>query len=336
MHLLRSVTPEEYWAKWRAFDDMATFIDLKPVDRNIAWREYTRDDDFTEWPIPISQFCSDPFYVGQEVVVRPIIAEFLADFWEPAGGYQIFVFVGGIGAGKSFSAALSLAYGIYQLSCLKRPAKYLSGFPGVQLSNDAEIVFMNASAAGAAQAGKIVYGETRERILKSPYFKTHFEPYSGRGSELDFPHRIRLSPGSSQWRTALGWNVYGFVVDEAAFGIESDRADYVKELFSALDMRRRSRFGQYGFGGLFTSPGSEYAFYEVMAGEGISASSVMTRRTTTWDAKDELRPGAPIFLMDRHPDVVRIVETDLIYVEPGVAQRKDGTIVRYENVAEPA
>lgn len=677
MHLVRSVTPEVYWEKWRAFDEMANFLDLKPVDRNLAWREYTRDDDWHEWPVPIQQFLADPFYVGQEVVVRPIIKEFLSDFWEPSSGYQVFVFIGGIGAGKagalteriptptgwttfgevevgdyvldqdglptrvkwtsptwrdrpllrvtfddgstavvdaehewdtltltdrkrlseqgitdwrdgweraqtkdmleiasrmeasngqawhavpntrpldlpdqvlpvepytlgawlgdgvtvhgaltsadpelvgeierrgqpmkvrastaarvaptyqmtglaprlreakvlglkhvppgylrasrrqrldllrglmdtdgfverngtvgidlcderlardvrelvvslgwkcslragptcgpnateggirwrmrftpdecpflltrkaqrwspskqairatarcivsvepvgtgdsrcieveserhlflvgdgmvpthnSFSAALSLAYGIYALGCLKRPAKYLSGFPGVQLSNDAEIVFMNASAAGAAQAGKIVYGETRERIIKSPWFKTHYEPYSGRAGELDFPNRVRLSPGTSQWRTALGWNVYGFVVDEAAFGIESERADYVKELFSALDMRRRSRFGQYGFGGLFTSPGSEYAFVEVMAGEGISASSVMTRRTTTWDAKDELKPGAPIFLMDRHSDVVKILETDLTYVEPGVAQRKDGTLVRYENV----
>lgn len=328
------MTPEEYRARWEAFDQIARYLDFTPADRHLAWVEATQDEDFVEWPVPIDHFCVDPYYVGTDVMVRPRIAEFLSDFWDPAGGNQVFVFIGGIGAGKSFSASLSLAYGIYQLSCLRKPAQYIGGFPGVSMSGDSEIVFMNASAAGATQAGKIVYAETVERVRKSPYFKMNFEPYPHKDSELHFPHRIRLSPGSSQWRAALGWNVFGFVVDEAAFGIESERADYVKELFQALDMRRQSRFQNLGFGGLFTSPGSEYAFVELMAGE-TGGASTMVRRISTWDAKDEIQPGAEVFLLDRHPDVVRVLESNLTYIGDGICQRSDGSEVRYVSTGEP-
>lgn len=315
---------------------MVEFLDLTPPDRHLAWCEATSDEHFHEWPVSMERFCTDPYYIGRDLNVRPVIGDFLYDFWEPANGYQVFVFIGGIGAGKSFSATLSLIYGIYCLSCLRRPAKYLHGFPGVDLNADAPIVFMNASAAGAEQAGKIVYGEAYERVQNSPYFRQHFEPYQAKSSELDFPNRIRLSPGSSQARSAIGWNVFGFVVDEAAFGAGSgaeDRVDQVKALFAELDMRRRSRFNNLGFGGLFTSPGSEYAFVEVMAGEDGGVST-MVRRATTWDAKGQMVPGAEVFLLDRHPDVVRVLEKNLVYVGDGICQREDGSEVRYESVPD--
>lgn len=190
---------------------------------------------------------------------------------------------------------------------------------------------MNASAAGAEQGKKIVYGEVFEKVQKSPYFQTYFQPYPRKMSELDFPNRIRLTPGTSRWESALGWNLYGFAIDEAAFGRETERADYVKELFLALNQRRRSRFGVLGFGGMFTSPGSETGFVEIIADDAQKwDSSVLVRRITTWDAKDELRPReARCFLLERDPDRVRIIEEDLLYIAPGVCQRKNGELVRY-------
>ncbi len=335
MPFLLNVPPEEYWRKWYAFDEAARFLDLTPADRHLAWVEATADEHWKEWPVPCEHFVHDPYYIGTEVLVRKVIGEFLQDFWSPDHGYELFVFIGGIGAGKSFSAALSLCYMLYQLGCLRRPQRYLNSHRDVSLSGDAEIVLMNASAAGAKQAGKIVYGEVFEKIQSSPFFQLNFEPYNYKGSELEFPNRIRLSPGTSQWQSALGWNLFGFVVDEAAFGIESERADYVKELFLALNQRRRSRFGRLGFGGLFTSPGSEHGYVEIIAGEGESwnQASTLVRRTTTWDAKDEVYQGQHVFLLDRDPDTVRILDSDLVYVAEGVLQREGtGEIVRYSNL----
>lgn len=320
---------------------MSDFLDLSPHDRNLAWREATGDEEWYEWPVPVEAFIEDPYYIGTDIVVREAIREFLVDFWNPKSIYELFVFVGGIGAGKSFSASISITYGLYVLSCLKNPQRYLSTFPGCQLSDDAEIVLMNASAAGADQSRKIVYGEVFEKVQKSPYFSTHFPPYPRKSSELDFPNRIRLSPGTSNWTKALGWNLFGFAIDEAAFGKETERADYVKELFLALNQRRKSRFGPLGFGGMFTSPGSESGFVELLAGDADSwDSSVMVRRITTWDAKGEMIPGVTrVFLVDRDPDQVRVLEEDLLYVGPGTGQRKNGEIVRWGEIppmAEPS
>jgi hypothetical protein len=326
--------------KHEAFSEFANFVDLTPSDRHLAWAELTEDEDWHSWPVPIESFITDPYYIGTDIVVRDPIRDFLSDFWNPDAAYQLFVFIGGIGAGKSFSASLSMTYTLYQLSCMKKPQAYLSTFPGCQLSNDAEIVLMNASAAGADQSRKIVYGEVFEKVQKSPYFRAHFEPYPRKSSELDFPGRIRLSPGTSNWTKALGWNLFGFAIDEAAFGKETERADYVKELFLALNQRRKSRFGPLGFGGMFTSPGSESGFIELIADDAEDwDSSIMVRRITTWDAKGELIPGeSRIFLLDRDPDRIRIIDEDLLYVAPGVCQAKNGDLVRYGEIpamAEP-
>jgi hypothetical protein len=332
--MLVRVPPAEYTEKWQTFLEYAEFLDLSPADRHLAWRDITGDDDWFEWPVPIEYFYTDPFYIGKDVVIRDVIGGFLRDFWDAKSDYQVWVFIGGIGSGKSFSAAISITYALYQLSCMKKPQRYLSGFPGCQISTDAEIVLMNASAAGAEQSKKIVYGEAFEKITRSPYFNTYFEHSPRKTSELEFPNRIRLSPGTSDWRSALGWNLYGFAVDEAAFGRETERADYVKELFLALNQRRRSRFGSLGFGGLFTSPGGEAGFVELLATEsGTWDTSILLRRIETWTAKGELKPRTTrVFLLDRNPDHIRIVEEDLLYVAPGICQRKDGSIIRY---AEP-
>jgi hypothetical protein len=285
----------------------------------------------------MEHFATDPWYIGAGIRVRPAIKDVLGNFWGLDSGKEVLVFVGGIGSGKSFSAALGLCYGIYLISCLKNPMKWMSRFNGVSLSDDSEIVIMTASAAGADQSAKIIYGEAFERIKSSPYFHTHFAPYDRKSSELIFPNRVRFSPGTSNWRSALGWNVFGFAVDEAAFGVESDRADYVAELFNALNQRRKSRFGSLGFGLMLTSPGHDGSFVEVLARQsGGIDNTILVERTTTWDAKDELKPGTKVFVLDRSPDAVRIMGTELIYVKPGYLKDPvTGETIRYVDGDHP-
>jgi hypothetical protein len=340
------VSAAEYRTVVEEVNQIASFAGLAPYDRHELWRERTlayspaSREHFLEWPVPIEDFVSDPYYVGADVLVRPKIKEFLSDFWAPENAYEVFAFVGGLGSGKSFSASLSLAYAVYQLSVLRRPLKYLNRFPGISLTADSEIVLMSASAAGARQASKVVYGEVFQRIETSTYFNQHFQPYQGKGSELEFPNRIRLAPGTSQWQSALGWNLWGFIVDEAALGLDTERADYVKELFSNLNKRRLSRFKSLGFGGLFTSPGSEHSYVETIAGEGSSwDATTMVRRISTWEASDELVPGAKVFLLERQ-EPIRVIEgyTELIFRgweegdggRFGVAQRQNGEVVRWK------
>jgi hypothetical protein len=297
-----------YRSTWGSFLEYAELLGLSSSDRALLWREQTGTDDYWEWPVPIEYFLTDPFYVGEGLIVRPPIGEVLRGFWDISSQKEVLVFIAGLGSGKSFASGLSIAYALYLLSIIKRPARWLNRFPGVSLSDNAEIVLMATSGAGAEQASKVVYADTFGYIIKSPYFSQYFPPYSGKISELIFPNRVRFSPGTSHWRTALGWNVFGFTVDEAAFGQETARADYVAELFKALNQRRRSRFGTLGFGALVTSPGHDQTYVETLARQGEEWDhSVQVVRMTTWHAKGELVPGAQVFVFDRHPTRMRVV-----------------------------
>lgn len=334
MHLLPEVTPEEYLQRFRAFDALARYYELDAPDRNLLWREYTGNSHFYEWPVPMDYFLSDPFYTGTNLVVRPKIGEFLGDFADVEALHELFVFIAGLGSGKSWSASVLILYTLYTLNCLREPQRYLSRFPGVQLSGDAEIVVLNASAAGARQAIKVIYAEVYEKVIRSPWFTRYAPPYSDKRSELEWPNRVRFSPGTGDPRSALGFNVFGFCIDEAAFGIENIWTDtnQVKTLFEALNQRRRSRFGRLGWGGLFTSPRSEHAYIELIAGEALTVGSeVMVRRISTWEAKNELVPGAHVFLVEVDPNSGPRVLPDegLKYVAPGLCQSPTGELIRF-------
>ena len=59
--------------------------------------------------------------------------------------------------------------------------------------------------------------------------------------------------------------MFFYVVDEAAFGIESDHMDYVQALLNSFNNRRRSRFGSQGETAVSRPPGGEYTFVESLA-----------------------------------------------------------------------
>lgn len=112
-------------------------------------------------------------------------------------------------------------------------------------------------------------------------------------------------------------NMFFFVIDEAAFGVDSSASggrDYVEGLFNGFNNRRRSRWQQLGGGMVCTSPGGEYSFVETLADQGGDwDATTMVRRITTWDALEQVKPGAHGFLFDRHPDSLRIVEEGVTF-----------------------
>ncbi len=338
------VALEEFLDRYGRFKEYADALALTPADRHFAWKRLTEDDYFTEWPVPISEFVSNPYYVGTDTSMRAMIEECLVDFFNPRApheDFEVLLAIAGLGSGKSFMGAIATLYVCYCLGCIHRPQLWLKRLdPDCDLSGDAEIVLMNASAAGEKQASKIVFAEIFQKVMAAPFFQQDYQPY-GTG-ELEWANRVRLSPGTSQWRTALGWNLFFFVVDEAAFGLDTQRADYVKELFQAFNQRRRSRFGRQGGGLMLTSPGSEYAYVEVVAGEADEWDfTTKLWRACTWEAKEQLIIGQHIFLVDRHPDAARVVEKELVLEDLGEktgvgrARRPDGSLVCWKVGGDP-
>jgi hypothetical protein len=328
---------EDFNHKYRRFKEYADALELAPADRHYAWRKATEDEHFYEWPAPVSEFLHNPYYVGTDTSTRRMIEDCLVDYFSPRtpeDDFEVLLMIAGLGSGKSFAGSLATLYVSYCLGCMRHPQRWLKKLdPDCDVSGDAEIVLMNASAAGLRQASKIVFAEIFEKVMAAPFFQHDYVPYSKTG-EITWENRVRLSPGTSKWESALGWNLFFFCVDEAAFGIESERADYVKELFQAFNQRRRSRWGRQGGGCLLTSPGSEYAYVEVIAGEAEEWDfTTKLWRACTWEAKEQLFPGQHIFLVDRHPDAVRVLENDLVLEDPGYvtgigrARRSDGSLV---------
>lgn len=481
--------PAEYRLRWAEFREVAEYAEVvSPTDQALLWREMTGGNGLIEWPVPIEHFITSPYYVGSGLSVRPRIMGVAKEFWEIDAGYELLLFLAGIGcvaegtiihdpvsgesapietlsepgwvetgygacwrsaarfggeadlyrvsfsngsevsvtgdhrfltpqgwmalsemrqrgvsvvaspsvgpvggswigsggelrsdrgehafevawvgiasivgigsgrfwdievpdaghyvaegvfhsnSGKSFCGSLFLIYALYLLSIMQDPIAYMNRFPGVSLSEGSEIVLLNASAAGAEQGEKIVYGDVLARVTKSPYFSSMFPAQPNKRSELVFPNRVRYAPTTSDWRSVLGWNVFGFAIDEAAFGKETERADYVAELFNALNQRRRSRFGMLGFGALLTSPGHDESYVEGLSRQGETwDSSMMVVRMNTWDAKEEIRDGAEVFVFDAHRDAMRIVEDGLTFVRPGQLMRKDETFVSYRGTPD--
>lgn len=342
MRSILTAQPADYQAQWDAFDAAALYLELTPYDRWLAWRERTGNRDLYEWPVPISHFLRSPFYMGGEVNVRDPIMDVLVDYMNPHQLWEILILIAGFGAGKSFSATLKTTYVAYQLSCIRRtddggpgPHRYLSRFPAVDLDSKTEIGLATLSAAGARQAKNVIFSDVASKLEHAPYFhhrEAGFEPYATK-TELQFPGRIRFAFGTSQARSIIGLNLYWIVIDEAAFA-ESDESDRVnvgsvKAQFEQANGRRQSRFGRLGGVGLYTSPNTEQAYVELLAGE--EAGEVLVRRLKTWEAKGELVPGAEVFLLDEDPERPRVVEDGpLIYVAPGLAQRPgSGELVRF-------
>ena len=334
------VSYEAYAEKYGQFKEYADALELAPADRHYAWKRLTEDEYFREWPVPVIEFLKNPYYVGTDTSVRALIEECLVDYFKPRWpheDFEVLLMIAGLGSGKSFGGALATLYVSYCLGCIYKPQLWLKRLdPDCDLSGDSEIVLMNASAAGERQAAKIVFADIFNKVMASPFFQHDYPPFK-KTQELEWANRVRLSPGTSQWKSALGWNLFFFVVDEAAFGLETERADYVKELFQAFNQRRRSRFGHQGGGCLLTSPGSEYAYVEIVAGEADDWDyTTKLWRACTWEAKEQLTIGQHIFLVDRHPDAARVVENDLVLEdlgrETGVgrARRSDGSIVLWK------
>jgi hypothetical protein len=339
------VSFEHYAEKYGQFKRYADELQLGPGDRHYAWKRATEDDWFREWPVPVSEFLHNPYYVGTDTSVRKLIEECMVDYFQPRWpheDFEVLLAIAGLGSGKSFMGALATLYVTYTLGCIRQPQLWLKRLdPDCDLSGDAEIVLMNASAAGEKQASKIVFAEIFEKVMAAPFFQLDYQPYS-KSNELEWSNRLRLSPGTSQWKSALGWNLFFFVVDEAAFGLETQRADYVKELFQAFNQRRRSRFGRQGGGCLLTSPGSEYAYVEVVAGEATDWDyTTKLWRACTWEAKEQLNPGQHVFLVDRHPDAARVLEKELVLEDLGLktgvgrARRPDGSLVCWKVGGDP-
>lgn len=194
------------------------------------------------------------------------------------GAYTEAVFCEGIGAGKSFKASIIITYMLYRVLCLKNPQAHFG------LAKGSTICFINMSIR-AEQSRKVVFGEIKARIDNSPWFIKHYMPDPDVRSELRFPKNVIVFPGNSKETFPLGFNIYGGVMDEAAWYTETDIHDVAEDMFNALHNRIKNRFGDKGLLVMISSPRYVDDFIEKKMREAETNKTIFARRRTLWESK---------------------------------------------------
>ena len=95
----------------------------------------------------------------------------------------------------------------------------------------------------AQQAKSVVFTGIRNMVTGSPFFM-QFNPSVLTGTILFKQEKIILISGNSKATTALGYNVFAGVLDEAAFYMDNSERAVAQDIYESLQRRIVSRFGR--------------------------------------------------------------------------------------------
>lgn len=261
--------------------------------------------------VSIEQFLDDDYYLGR--VGKSLYPENrpdLLDIFHPLNNYLEVVFAGATSIGKTFMTCIALAYMIGQLGHYINPHKRLGS------SEVTPIVFINMSIT-AKKAEEIVYAGVKGMIDSSPYFQEHFQrdkrlrtslvwwlKYLGQSQTSDLTRSgpsIQFHPGTGEYLSGLGENVFGGAIDEANFfrviekSVKSrgEKYDPAQKLYDTVTRRLKGRFSVDGqsLGKMFLLSSAQYPddFIERRIDEaredGSLGITVKVIRKSLWQAK---------------------------------------------------
>jgi len=243
-----------------------------------------QNPNFAHMPVGIREFITSEQYLNSKEDCWPGVMNDLVDiFSEPVNSLKLSPYSDvirkmGFGSGKSFRIVFSFCYVAYRLGCLVDPSRAYG------LASGSVIALVNA-AITSPQAKKIIFGDIKERIRNSPWFQQHMQPDPNVQSELRFPKNIVIFPGSSSETAPLGYNIFLFNIDEAAFFPVTDSRDSAQEIYETAKRRIKSRFGDYGLVSAISSPSYVDSFIERRCEESKTDQKVSSREGPTWENK---------------------------------------------------
>lgn len=204
--------------------------------------KYIYSIDYEEIPVSIDTFLENEDYLGgifnKGQNIYPYWRTKLREIFSPNKNLQEVIFSGAIGIGKSMIADISIAYIIYQLLCLRHPARYYG------LTDDSRIgiALINVTLDAAFDVG---YRKLMGILTKSPWFLRHGRVEGKEGSERFIPMKnIQIIPASNT-RHTIGRDIFAAFLDEVSFGIVKDPQAAKKKvlhLYTNIQRRIESRF----------------------------------------------------------------------------------------------
>lgn len=248
------------------------------------------DSPYRSQPVDVETFLLHPDYLGLKDDLYPKLVTDLIEML--SGEYDESLLFGSLGWGKSWSVAAAMCRALYELSCLRDPAR----FHGIASGSNIVLLTMSANIT---QSKKVLFSDISKMIERSPYFREQFPKDDDVKNELRFPNHISLFPASASEEGAIGHNLWGGVIDEANFldfieksalnrGGEYDQARVV---YTLLKERVASRFNNQGRipGMIHVVSSARYpdSFTEQRAREIVEKGEkrVFVRRYATWETK---------------------------------------------------
>jgi len=259
--------------------------------------------------VPLETLLHDDYFLGLEGKLYDSVYNDLVDLWGERKKREVnlAVFLEAIGAGKSFKASVILWLLWYEMCMYKSPQKHFG------LVDNSVIAIMLLSRS-EVQSRRVVFTYCWERF-QSGFNRDYFpaNPRYSREVRID-RNNTCVYAGTSSALSALGYNVYSAVIDEANFlevtedskKTDDEMYDAGEEMYNAVVNRMTSRFMKQGsipgIVVLISSPRYPDSFLERKIKEckaiGAEKLNMFWRMRNLWEAK-----GPKYFNMDKYFEI---------------------------------
>jgi hypothetical protein len=170
-------------------------------------------EDYKWEPVSMTQFLSDPFYMGHPDLTGslfPEVKKALIDTFDAEVRPTELILAGSLGWGKSTLAAVSLVYLAHRLTCMRNPHNYYGLMPGAP-------VIMGIYSISMEQALETTYGKLIQWFDRIPYFIQRCPRIKRINSVIKFSGcPLQIIAGSKEAHT-IGRDMLAFFLDEANF-----------------------------------------------------------------------------------------------------------------------
>lgn len=255
------------------------------------------EDEFEETPVSVEEFVYSTDYLGfpplsehqmdivrvgsliyrEETLIKLHGEKEGSRLWKLNKNQLIMML--GKGSGKDAMSTIICAYVVYQLLCLKDPARYY-GKP----AGDA-IDIINV-AINAKQANNVFFAGLKTRIKNCPWFRGKYTP---RANDIEFIKNIKIHSLNSEGESTEGYNILVAVLDEID-GFDEGETVKGPKMFKTLRATVSSRFADVGKVLALSFPRSTDGFMMTKYNEFVAEKEVI-RKTHTFKLNNDLPDG---------------------------------------------
>lgn len=192
---------------------MSDFNDILTVADSL--RDTTMEARLIRPIVPIREWVVSEYYAGPDIKnLYPYWREHLINIFDesrtPENKINEIIITGSIGTGKTTFANFVMLRFLYEISCYDNPQALFN----LMMTSKIAFFYFNITKEQANLTG---YGQLREMIDASPYFREYFKRNERKSNDIEWlQQKMYISYGSSTGHI-IGTNLLGSILDEANF-----------------------------------------------------------------------------------------------------------------------